>query len=192
MHARTVLLSAAVGGLLLAQAGASVAAPATSPATTTRLAASFLGHAQGFSSPTAHCGGTGPDPADFLCRFETSATFRNAQVHGVSLGHLLLDTTNARTTGCAEVSGTVTDKVWSNNGHFLGSLIENVDPGSVSCLSKVDGVQTSAGTSTIDSGRGTGIYRHKGGSVVGKSASIRPENPEDLIVVAGTFVATIS
>jgi hypothetical protein len=123
-----------------------------------------------------------------LCRFDTTVTFRNGHVHGVRQGALHVDYTNTQRTGCEPVTGYLTDYVFSNNGRFLGSFREHITKGQ-SCLTPTDGIEAQSLTTTIVGG--TKAFKGQQGSVTSSSATARPVNQGDPIVIAGTFVATL-
>jgi len=182
MHTRSVLVSLAAGGLVLTQGGVASTAQAA------QLRASFTGSAQGHVSARENCLVRPVKPADFKCWFDTTAAFRNATLHGVRRGALHFDFS----TGCAKVSGRLTDFVFRNSGRFLGSFTEQLVPGSRgdSCVSsRLGDIQTQLLRSNVIGG--TGIYSHQRGTVESHSATVRPVNLGDPIVIAGTFVAQL-
>jgi len=182
MHTRSVLVSLAAGGVILTQGGAASAAQ------TTQLRASFTGSAQGHLSAKENCLVRPVKPADFKCQFGTTAVFRNAKLHGVRRGALHFDFS----TRCAKVSGRLTDFVFRNNGQFLGSFTEQLVPGGQgdSCVSsRLGDIQTQLLRSNVIGG--TGIYSHQKGTVETHSATVRPVNLGDPIVIAGIFVAQL-
>lgn len=185
MRTRSVLLPLAAGGLVLSQwGGTAIAGQPTS------IRASFTGSALGHvPSPAAEQCLADPRVAvDFRCRFDTKITFRNKQVHGLREGALHFDFTNASQTGCAQISGQLTDVVFANNGDYLGGFTEQINAGSASCISsRLPDIQTQLLTSRVT--RGWGAYRGKKGLIVTDSATVRPVNAGDPIVIAGTFVA---
>ncbi len=187
MLIRPILASIVVGGVLLAEAGTASAAVSGT------IRASQTGSAQQLApTPRAQCSQMPVTPADFKCRFAVTTTFRNSSVHGVIQGVVVLDNTDVGSAGCSRLSGRLTDFVFRNNGAFLGSFTQQIQPTeSTSCRNpQLPDVSVQLLKSVVVSG--TGVYAHQEGSVESHTASVQAVNPnEPSLVIAGTFIADL-